>query len=215
MKLNIINILIIVIVYFILDLLEKNFFLTDAKMISFLSKDYSSEVVEAYIDAQKKWWYLEYIIHPIIIIIKLLLVAFCLNFIKLLDLPGLEDVKFSNFLFITLLAEVVFIIAGTYKFVNFYWIDINYSLEDFQTYYPMSLINFRDSISTKKWLAYPLQLVNLFELMYWGILAWGIHELSSHKISFIKSFSLVGLTYGMGIVFWAAIVSFLILSMQY
>lgn len=201
--------------YFFLTFIEKIYISTDSKIFDFLSKNYPSDAVQDYIQGQKKWWWISYAVTPLLIGIKVLLVAFCLNFIKLLDLEGLEKVKFSDFVFLALIAEFVFVIAGFYKFVNFHWIDTNYTLEDLQTYYPISLINLREHISTEKWLAYPLQLVNLFELFYWGILAWGIYELSDQKVKPLKSFGLVSLTYGIGLIFWTGIVCFLILNSQY
>lgn len=205
----------IILCYLLLTFLDKSYISTSSKIFDFLSKDYSNEVVQNYMESQKKWWWVSYAVTPLLIGIKVLLVAFCLNFIKLLDLEGLEKVKFSDFVFLALIAEFVFVIAGFYKFVNFYWVDTDYTLESLQTYYPISLINLRDSISTEKWLAYPLQLVNLFELFYWGILAWGIWELSDQKLKPLKSFGLVSLTYGIGLIFWTGIVCFLILNSQY
>lgn len=205
----------IVFLYTILTYLNNQYIIPDSKIFDFLSKDYPSQVVQNYIESQKKWWWVSYAVTPVLIGIKVLLVTVCLNFIKLFDLPGLEKVKFSDFLFIVLLTEFTFIISGVYKFVNFYWIDTGYTLEDLQTYYPMSLINFREYISTEKWLAYPLQLLNLFELCYWGFLAWGIWELSDQKIKPIKSLGLVAITYGVGLLFWVGIVSFVILNAQY
>lgn len=205
----------IVLCYLLLIFLDKTFISIDSKIFDFLSKDYPSEVVQNYMESQKKWWWVSYAVTPLLIGIKVLLVAFCLNFIKLLDLEGLEKVKFSDFVFLVLIAEFVFVIAGFYKFVNFYWIDTDFKLEDLQTYYPISLINLREQISTEKWIAYPLQLVNLFELFYWGILAYGIYELSDQKVKPIKSFGLVAMTYGVGLVFWVGVVSFLILNSQY
>jgi hypothetical protein len=143
------------------------------------------------------------------------LVAFCLNFVKLFDLPNVDKIKFGDFVFLVLIAESVFIIAGFYKFLNFYWLNPEYTLEDLQIYYPLSLINFRENISTEKWLAYPLQLINLFELFYWVLLAWGVREFLEEKISYLKSFGLVAVTYGIGLFFWTAIVCFLILNAQY
>lgn len=207
--------LLIILSYYVIVYITDVFIHTDSKIFDFLSKDYPSQVVQNYIESQKKWWWVSYAVTPVLIGIKVLLVAVCLNFIKLFDLPELEKVKFSDFLFIVLLAEFTFIIAGVYKFVNFYWIDTGYTLEDLQTYYPMSLINFREYISTEKWLAYPLQLVNLFELCYWGFLAWGIWELSDQRIKPIKSLGLVAITYGVGLLFWVGIVSFVILNAQY
>lgn len=188
---------------------------TDSKIIDFLAKDYPNEVVQNYMESQKKWWWLGYIITPTLIGIKILLVSFCLNFIKLFDLPGLEKIKYKDILELVLIAEFVFIIAGLYKFFNFYLFDTNYNLQDLQTYYPLSLLNFKDSISIEKWLAYPLQLSNVFELLYWGILAFGIWEYTDKKISYLKSLGTVAITYGLGLFFWASTVTFFILNAQY
>ena len=204
----------IVLCYFLLIYLDKTYITTNSKIIDFLAKDYPSKVVQDYIDSRQKWWWLDYTVTPVLTGIKILVVAFCLNFIKLLDLPGLEKIKFSDFVTLVLIAEIVFVIAGFYKFINFYWIETDYTLENLQTYYPISLVNLKEYISTEKWLSYPLQLVNLFELFYWGILAWGIWEFSDQKINFPKSFGLTALTYGTGLLFWTGVVSFLILNVQ-
>ena len=190
------------------------FITTDSKIFDFLAKDYPSSVVQSYMENQKKWWWVSYAITPIMIGIKVLLVAFCLNFVKIIS-EKLEQVKFRDLLTIVLMAEFVFVTAGFYKFFNFYLIDTDYTLETLQTYYPLSLINFKEAISTEKWLAYPLQLCNVFEMMYWGVLAWGIWELADKKISYIKSLGYVALTYGIGLLFWVGVVCFLILSVSY
>jgi hypothetical protein len=198
----------------ILLFLDKTYISTDSKIFDFLAKDYPSEFVRNYMESQKKWWWVSYAITPVLIGIKVLLVAFCLNFVKIIS-EKLEQVKFRDILTIVLMAEFVFLIAGFYKFFNFYLVDTDYTLETLQTYYPLSLINFKEAISTEKWLAYPLQLCNLFELIYWGILAWGIWELTNKKISYQRSLGYVALTYGIGLLFWVGVVCFLILSVSY
>ncbi|AZA62287.1 hypothetical protein [Chryseobacterium indoltheticum] len=205
----------LILLYILLIYLDKSFITTNSKIIDFLTKDYPSEVVQNYMESQKKWWWLNYVVTPLLIGIKALLIAFCLNFLKLLDLPKIEEIKFSDFVFLALVAEFIFIIAGFYKFVNFHWINTDYTMENLQTYYPISLLNLREYISTEKWLSYPLQLVNLFELFYWIFLAWGVRELLDEKISYIKSFGLISLTYGIGLLLWAGTVCFLILNAQY
>ena len=208
--------LLLLVIFFslILIYLDKTYITTDSKIFDFLAKDYPSSVVQNYMDSQKKWWWVSYVTTPVLIGIKVLLVAFCLNFVKIIS-EKLEDVKFRDILTVVLIAEFVFVIAGFYKFFNFYLIETDYTLETLQTYYPLSLINFKDAISTEKWLAYPLQLCNVFELFYWGILAWGIWELADKKISYIKSLGYVALTYGIGLLFWVGVVCFLILSISY
>ena len=200
--------------YFILIFLEKKYIQTDSKIFDFLAKDYPSSVVQNYMESQKKWWWVSYVTTPVLIGIKVLLVAFCLNFVKIIS-EKLEDVKFRDILTVVLIAEFVFVIAGFYKFFNFYLIDTDYTLETLQTYYPLSLINYKEAISTEKWLAYPLQLANVFELMYWGVLAWGIWQLADKKISYQRSLGYVALTYGVGLLFWVGVVCFLILSVSY
>ena len=201
-------------IYILLIILNRIYIQTDSKMFDFLAKDYPSSVVQNYMDSQKKWWWVSYAVTPVLIGIKVLLVAFCLNFVKIIS-EKLEDVQFRDILTVVLIAEFVFIIAGFYKFFNFYLVDTDYTLETLQTYYPLSLINFKEAISTEKWLAYPLQLCNLFELIYWGILAWGIWELTNKKISYQRSLGYVALTYGIGLLFWVGVVCFLILSVSY
>ena len=201
-------------IYFFLVCLDKSYISTDSKIFDFLAKDYPSSVVQNYMESQKKWWWVSYVTTPVLIGIKVLLVAFCLNFVKIIS-EKLEDVKFRDILTVVLIAEFVFIIAGFYKFFNFYLIDTDYTLETLQTYYPLSLINYKEAISTEKWLAYPLQLANVFELMYWGVLAWGIWQLADKKISYQRSLGYVALTYGVGLLFWVGVVCFLILSVSY
>ena len=201
-------------IYFFLVYLDKSYISTDSKIFDFLAKDYPSSVVQNYMESQKKWWWVSYAVTPVLIGIKVLLVAFCLNFVKIIS-EKLEDVKFRDILTVVLIAEFVFIIAGFYKFFNFYLIDTDYTLETLQTYYPLSLINYKEAISTEKWLAYPLQLCNLFEVIYWGFLAWGIWELADKKISYQRSLGYVALTYGVGLLFWVGVVCFLILSVSY
>ena len=211
---NFILYFIIISIYILLLFLDKTYITIDSKIFDFLAEDYPSSVVQNYMESQKKWWWISYAVTPVLIGIKVLLVAFCLNFVKIIS-EKLEQVKFRDILTIVLMAEFVFVIAGFYKFFNFYLIDTDYTLETLQTYYPLSLINFKDAISTEKWLAYPLQLCNLFELIYWGFLAWGIWHLADKKISYQRSLGYVALTYGLGLLFWVGVVCFLILSVSY
>ena len=214
MKNSVQTVTIVFFLNFLLVYISKNGLDTQEKIFDFLAKDYPSSVVQNYMESQKKWWWVSYAVTPVLIGIKVLLVAFCLNFVKIIS-EKLEDVKFRDILTVVLIAEFVFVIAGFYKFFNFYLIDTDYTLETLQTYYPLSLINYKEAISTEKWLAYPLQLLNVFELMYWGVLAWGIWQLADNKISYLRSFGYVALTYGIGLLFWVGVVCFLILSVSY
>ena len=213
-KNNLLLSLTIIFFYLILTFVDKTFIVSESKIFDYLANKYPSSVVQNYMESQKKWWWVSYVTTPVLIGIKVLLVAFCLNFVKIIS-EKLEDVQFRDILTVVLIAEFVFVIAGFYKFFNFYLVETDYTLETLQTYYPLSLINFKEAISTEKWLAYPLQLANVFELMYWGVLAWGIWQLADKKISYQRSLGYVALTYGVGLLFWVGVVCFLILSVSY
>lgn len=78
----------IVFCYAVLIFLDKSYIVTDSKVFDYLAKDYPSVIVQNYIETQEKWWWVSYAIMPIVISIKILLVAFCLNFIKLFEIEG-------------------------------------------------------------------------------------------------------------------------------
>lgn len=82
--------------YLIITAITTNFLQIESKIFDYLSKDYPNKVVQNYMRA-KKWWWVSYAVLRLIGI-KVLLVVFCLNFIKLFDIESLEKVKFSDFL---------------------------------------------------------------------------------------------------------------------
>ena len=71
--------LLLLVIFFslILIYLDKTYITTDSKIFDFLAKDYPSSVVQNYMDSQKKWWWVSYVTTPVLIGIKVLLVAFC------------------------------------------------------------------------------------------------------------------------------------------
>lgn len=54
---NILIFLMVVALYALLTFIEKYFIATDSKIFDFLSKDYPSQVVQNYMESQKKWWW--------------------------------------------------------------------------------------------------------------------------------------------------------------
>ena len=91
--------------------LDRTYIQTDSKIIDFLAKDYPSEVVQNYIETQKM--VVDQLFgNTFINRNKNIIGCFCLNFIKLFDLPGLEKVQYFDFVWLTLIAELIFILSG-------------------------------------------------------------------------------------------------------
>ena len=176
-------------------------------MYSSLSEQLSANRIEKLIENQQKWQWLSYAIVPVLLLIKWLLVAVVLDIGALF----LEiELKFKKAFHIAMLSEVVFIVLLATKFGWFFYHRDILTLEYVQFFMPLSLGNVIDISFMDKWLVYPLQVFNVFEMVYWLTLAYFLHL--EIKQSFWKSFHFVAITYGVGLVVWLTFIAFLILN---
>ncbi len=155
--------------------------------------------------SRNEW--LGYMIGPVILLIKTSLITVILyTGVFFLDIK----IGFKKLFHIVLQAEFVFLFA---IFVKFYWIYVfmsDVSLKTISFFQPLSIINFFSIGEIPKWLVYPMQLVNLFEIGYWLLLAYLLEKII--KKSFWKSFEFVLSTYGVSLLIWAVFVVFLTLN---
>jgi len=188
---------------------ENLYFTTFAEQLTY-------EQIENIITQGKKWEWVSYAILPILTLVKLTLVASCLSI-------GLYF-SFNRFSFklafgVALISEFIFLIPLLLKIVWFSLLQTDYSLQDLQTFYPLSSLNFFDYNTVQPWLIYPLQLLNVFELAYWLLLAEGLSKLNlstkdelHSEMSFSQSFGIVAASYGTGLLLWVAVVMFITVS---
>ena len=140
------------------------------------------------------------------------MVAICLSVGNFLyNINETTSPKFKQFFRIALIGEFVLLFVGVFKFGYFYFIKAGFTLLDIQQYYPLSYINFLDIESLQPWLVYPLQTINLFEIAYFFVLVYGMWKLLKNK--YWKSFEIVAVSYGTGLVIWLGLVMFLTLNM--
>lgn len=164
----------------------------------------SSDIIYKIINFKNKWDWLGFVILPIFLFVKVLVVAVCLevgNFI--LD----WKLQFKQLLRIVILAETVFLFVAFLRIIWFLLFPENLSLEYIQSFYPLSLINVIGTGNLPKYLIYPLQLINVFELIYWIVLAYLIGTYANK--TFDKSLGFVAKTYGLGLFAWVVLVVFL------
>lgn len=80
-----------------------------------------------------------------------------------------------------IIAEFIFLIPELLKILYFLFIVNDPSLFEVQSFYPLSLINFADPETLpKKWF-YPMKAANVFEVLYWFILAYLLHSIFRKK----------------------------------
>lgn len=81
-----------------------------------------------------------------------------------------------------MLAEIVFFLPDIAKLLWFttFFSDPDYN--DYMAFYPFSLINLVDYTQIAPNWIYPLKSINIFELVYWPVLTFGIYFLSGKKL---------------------------------
>lgn len=191
--------------------LTSNTLHTDELIFHSFSDQLTQEQLHEYIASKEKWAWIGYLITTLLVLLRIILVATCISigyYLYHID----NDIKFKHFFNLSLQAEVVLLLVGVSKLVWFSFIDTTYTLQDLQQFYPLSVTNFLDLQNVDAWLLYPLQTLNLFEIAYWLALTYGLFKLIKGK--FWKSFEIIMVSYGTGLVIWIVCIMFLTLNMS-
>jgi hypothetical protein len=93
----------------------------------------------------------------------------------------------------------------------FYLFDQRYTPEEVQLFYPLSFLSaFPIHTISKLWI-YPLQVINVFEVFYWFILAYGINKII--VADFNRSLKIVISSYLPALVIWMVFVLFITVTL--
>ncbi|WP_438964897.1 hypothetical protein [Flavobacterium sp.] len=160
---------------------------------------------------------MSYSIIPIFLIIKTAIIASIL-YISCFFYKRIK-ITFKQLFNLVVKAEFVFLIVGIVKIVWFYFFQINYTLEDLQYFYPLSALNIVGYKGLDAWFIYPLQVLNLFELAYWLVLAYYIGKIASptknleaRKNPMDFGLKIVATSYGSALLLWVVVVMFFTLN---
>jgi hypothetical protein len=154
----------------------------------------------------KRYSWIGYASMPIILLLKFTLISIVLySGIFLFELH--KRISFKKVFGAVIASEIIFLIASLIKFLWFCFFAGNYDLNDMSFFYPMSLSNlFSRSEVDKIWI-FPLQVLNLFQVLYIISLSFGIYTVSG--IQKTKVDKAVIFTYLPGLIFWIALIMFL------
>jgi hypothetical protein len=99
-----------------------------------------------------------------------------------------------------MLAEIVFFLPEIVKVLWFtlFYTDPDYN--DYMAFYPFSLINLVDYTQIDPKWQYPLKSINIFEILYWPVLVFGIYFLSGKNLK-ISSYIVLS-TYVLFFLIW-------------
>jgi hypothetical protein len=181
--------------------------LTEREIVNFYSTQLSYEQIKQMLSNQKKWEWLGYVFIPVFYLLKLSLVTLCVyTGILLLNIKSLS---WSRIFGAVVVADMIFLIPAIIKMVWFTF-QADYTLEDVQYFLPGSMLNIFEPKLLEQWLIYPIQSVNIWELLFFIALALGLKKYLDGDFS--RSMGLVVSTYGVGLVVWIVFVTFLTLN---
>jgi hypothetical protein len=196
-------IILISLFYVSISWIANNIIITETFYFVSLENIMSIKRIEELIDLNKKNEWLTYMLLPIINTIKYSLAAMIIFIgIKLFEL----EVSFKNCFKIILFAEIIPILSSITKTLYFYIYPPN-NLEILQNFDPLGVSIFLKNDVIPKYLLYPIQQLNLFEVGYWLLLAYGIKSLGN--IDFKKALKITSLSYGVGLLIWCIFIVFL------
>lgn len=206
---NYLLLLILIALTMLVVLMSNTLLNTEELTYNFYSEQLAQKQIEKLIESQKKWEWVVYAIVPLVILIRSSLVAMCLS-IGLFFYDDENEYSFKKLLNITLWGEFVFVLVSYVKFIYFGLIKTDYSLKELQQFFPLSITNFLNIEELEAWFVYPLQMINVFEVIYLFVLVDGLYKLMKNQYK--KSFEVTAVSYGIGLLIWLGTMSFLVLS---
>jgi hypothetical protein len=187
----------------------QSFLFTENVIFNSYGEQLSYDRIEEIIDGQNKYAWVGYAIIPILSCTKFFLVACCLVAGALFfDLK----LKFGQAFKVAILADVVFIVPMLIKIFWFMVIQQDYTLQDLQMFSPLSILNLLDTKNIDVLWLYPLQLLNVFELVYILLLGFWVYQFSAK--SFDKGLNMVLSSYLPALFVWIVLLMFVTLNLN-
>jgi hypothetical protein len=154
----------------------------------------------------KRLSWMNYVFIPIMLLIKFTMISIVL-YIGVFFCDLHDKISFGKIFRIVIACEIVFVFAGFIKFLWFYLFAGNYDLNDINFFYPLSLINlFKISEVNKFWI-FPLQSVNVFQVLYILSLSYGLNK--TGEIVKTQSDKVVIYSYMPALLFWVVLIMFI------
>jgi hypothetical protein len=165
--------------------------------------------IEDIFNIQSKYEFLSYLLLFFIGLLKYIAISLILYIAFIIS-----DLKVSYYSLIKVVAicEIIFLLPLILKLIWFLNKDSNFTVEDVQFFMPLSLLNIFDYTTLNKILIYPFQLLNVFEIIYWIALAYGISKLINNN--FDKAFKIVLSSYIPALIVWVVFVMFLTITLN-
>jgi hypothetical protein len=157
-------------------------------------------------EGMRRYAWIGFAFTPILLLIKFSLITLVL-YTGIIFCNMQDKVSLGSVFKIVIASEIVFVCAGAIKFLWFYLFAGNYDLNDIGFFSPLSLINmFKISEVSRLWI-FPLQTVNLFQIIYVISISFGLHKIC--HVGKPDSDRIVLLSYLPALTLWISLIMFL------
>lgn len=179
----------------------------DKLLYNSLAEKFTSRQIEKVLNIQEKWKWVVYVFIPVYVLIKTIIIA---SILYIGIFFSNKEVEFKKVWNVVLNAEFIFLLVPVLKVIWFYFFQNIYTLDDFQYFHPLSALNITGYKGVESWLIYPLQVFNLFELVFIIYLAYQIGHIT--KTNPDNGLKIVSYSYLPALLLWVTVVMFFTLN---
>lgn len=189
--------------YILISVIINEFIISSELYYNTYADRLSIDQINKLIQLKDKWEWTGYILIPILLFIKLLIITLSIEIgVILLD----YKVSFSRIFRIVLIAELVLILANIVRNTALFFLDFD-TFDEIYSFYPLSVLNLIKVNSVNTWLVYPLKLANIFTIIYFIVLTKGLSYILRKKPAGVLLFSVS--TYGLCLLVWLMLTMFI------
>lgn len=191
-----------------LSYIIQNTFYNSTIFYNTYAEQLTAERTQKMYDSAKKWQWLSFILMPLLLFFKICYNSFWLTTGSLLTN---DDNSFKKCYNVSLKAEYIFVLLLLVKFI---WLMLFKPVNNLQDlgFMPGSVLNLFDSSKVSKWLIYPLQTINIWEVLFCAI-GTSMYSIE-FNISKTKAAKLFCIPYLIGLFIWILIVVFITLQLS-
>ncbi len=182
-----------------ISIIQKKLFFTENLYYQTYGEQLSIERIDEMWEVGKQWEWIGYLLLPVIILLRVSFTALCLY--TGLFFGSHQDKSFGACFNIALKADMVFAVAAAGNLIYFLFAGAA-TLADLSIS-PFSLLFYVYHPQMPVYLNYPLALVNVFEILYWLLLAAFVAY--AFRKTFAKGMEFVFQTYGVGLLLWVLV----------
>ena len=184
------------------------FVISDELISEYFSNSISTDQLIKILELNQKWQWLGYVLLPVILLLKIAVIS---SVLYMGTFFFEKKIAYKRLFTIVTKAEFIFVLVALVKLLWFVFQD-DYTLQDVQSFYPLSALSVVGYQELQPWFVYPFQTLNLFELAYWIILAWLLSK--EIKSTTDKALKIVASSYGSALLIWVVAVMFFTLNVS-